>query len=80
MSWRWRGGNSILPLIYSSFKPPVIALRVRFCRLYGILALVRNTQTLYFLLRSRDEAGASHWIDVYLEQAISGDQQIYELP
>ena len=41
------GGNSIVPLIYYSFKPPVIALWVRFCTLYGIPALVRNTQTLY---------------------------------
>ena len=72
------GGNSIVPLIYSSFKPPVIALWVRFCGLYGIPALVRNTQTLYTLIRARDGEGASHWIDSYLEQAISGSQQIYE--
>lgn len=73
------GGNSIVPLIYYSFKPPVIALWVRFCSLYGIPALVRNTQTLYALLCSRNLQGASHWIDAYLEQAISGSQQIYGL-
>ena len=72
------GGNSIVPLIYYSFKPPVIALWVRFCTLYGIPALVRNTQTLYSLLRARDAQGASRWIDAYLEQAISGGQQIYQ--
>ena len=71
------GGNSIVPLIYYSFKPPVIALWTRFCTLYGIPALVRNTQTLYALLRARDLEGASRWIDEYLEQAISGTQQIY---
>ena len=70
------GGNSIVPLIYYSFKPPVIALWVRFCTLYGIPALVRNTQTLYSLLRARDAQGASRWIDAYLEQAISGGPQI----
>ena len=74
------GGNSIVPLIYYSFKPPVIALWVRFCNLYGILALVRNTETLYSYLRARDTDGASRWIDTYLEQAISGDQQIYGDP
>ncbi len=74
------GGNSIVPLIYYSFKPPVIALWVRFCNRYGIPALVNNTQTLYSLLCARDLEGASRWIDIYLEQAISGNQQIYEAP
>lgn len=73
------GGNSIVPLIYSSFKPPVIALWVRFCNLYGIPALVDNTTTLYTLIRNRDADGASRWIETYLEQAINGNQQIYEL-
>ena len=70
-------GNSIVPLIYSSFKPPVIALWIRFCNLYGIPALVHNTQTLYTLVQNRDADGASRWIETYLEQAISGIQQIY---
>lgn len=72
------GGNSIVPLIYYSFKPPVIALWVRFCNLYGIPALVSNTQPLYTLLCARDAPGAFRWIDEYLEQAISGSQQIYQ--
>ena len=70
-------GNSIVPLIYSSFKPPVIALWIRFCSLYGIPALVHNTQTLYALVQNRDAEGASRWIETYLEQAIRGSQQIY---
>lgn len=72
------GGNSILPLIYYSFKAPVITLWVRFCRLYGIGALYHNTETLYTHLCARDAQAAAHWIDTYLEQAISGSQQIYE--
>ncbi len=71
------GGNSILPLIYYSFKAPVITLWVRFCRLYGIEALCRNTETLYTYLRARDLTAASQWIDTYLGKAISGSQQIY---
>ena len=70
------GGNSIVPLIYSSFKLPVIALWVRFCNLHGIPALVHNTQTLYTLIRNRDADGAFRWIEAYLEQAINGDRQI----
>lgn len=72
------GGNSIVPLIYYSFKSPVIALWIRFCNLYGIPALVHNTQILYTFIRDRDQDGASQWIDTSLEQAISGNQQIYE--
>lgn len=72
------GGNSIVPLIYYSFRSPVMTLWVRFCNLHGIPALVHNTQTLYTFIRDRDRSGASKWIDAYLEQAISGDQQIYK--
>lgn len=71
------GGNSILPLIYYSFKAPVITLWIRFCRLYGIEALCRNTETLYTYLRARNEEAAARWIDTYLGKAISGSQQIY---
>ena len=72
------GGNSILPLIYYSFKAPVITLWLRFCRMYGIGALCRNTETLYNYLCRRDMDGAERWIDAYLKQAIDGSQQIYE--
>ncbi len=71
------GGNSIVPLIYYSFRSPVITLWIRFCNLYGVDALVSNTRTLYSLILSRDSAGAARWIDEYLENAISGGQQIY---
>ena len=72
------GGNTILPLIYYSFKDPLVALWVRFCGRYGNLALVRNTETLYSFLKKRDADGAICWINAYLERIISGSQQIYE--
>lgn len=72
------GGNQILPLIYSSFKVPCIALWIRFCRKYGVEALHYNMKRLYETLLSRDRAAADAWIDEYLGEAISGDQQIYE--
>lgn len=72
------GGNSILPLIYSSFKVPCISLWVRFCRKFGVPALHANVRTLYGFILSRDTSGAKHWIDTYLTEAISGTQQIYE--
>lgn len=71
------GGNSILPLIYYSFRAPVITLWIRFYKMYGLQALCKNTETLYSYLRSRDIQGASRWIDEYLGEAIHGCQQIY---
>ena len=71
-------GNSILPLIYYSFKDPVITLWVRFCKLYGVEALCFNTKTLYNHICARNAESAALWINEYLEQAISGNQQIYE--
>ncbi len=70
--------NSILPLIYYSFKDPVINLWIRFCKLYGVEALSYNTKTLYNHICARDTEATANWIDEYLEQAISGNQQIYE--
>lgn len=72
------GRNQILPLIYSSFQVPVIALWVRFCRKYGVEALHYNMNRLCQALVSRDKEAAGAWIDEYLGQAISGNQQIYE--
>lgn len=72
------GGNNILPLIYTSFKVPCTALWIRFCRKYGVAALYSNIEELYRLLLNRDKEGAMGWSAKYLEEAISGDQQIYE--
>lgn len=72
------GGNHILPLIYSSFKVPCIALWIRFCRKYGVKALHYNVEQLYRHLLNRDKFSAAAWIDQYLGEAISGNQQIYE--
>lgn len=71
------GGNNILPLIYTSFKVPCTALWIRFCRKYGVDALYNNIEELYRLLLNRDIEGALCWSTKYLEEAISGDQQIY---
>lgn len=72
------GGNTILPLIYSSFKVPCTALWIRFCRKFGVAALHSNMEELYRLLLNRDKAGAAEWSEKYLSEAISGNQQIYE--
>lgn len=72
------GGNSILPLIYSSFKVPCTALWIRFCRRYGVKSLHSNMERLYRYMLDRDADGARKWINQYLNEAIRGAQQIYE--
>lgn len=72
------GGNHILPLIYTSFKVPCMALWIRFCRKYGVKALRSNMEELYRHLLNRDKAGAKLWSNTYLAEAIYGSQQIYE--
>ncbi len=72
------GGNSILPLIYSSFKVPCTALWIRFCRKYGVAALHSNVEQLYRHMLDRNIDGARNWINDYLSEAITGTQQIYE--
>ena len=72
------GGNTILPLLFNSFKDPLIALWTRYCGRYGNLALVRSTETLYTFTKNRDADGAVCWINAYLKRVISGSQQIYE--
>ncbi|WP_334105370.1 FadR/GntR family transcriptional regulator [Muricomes intestini] len=71
-------GNTVLTLIYSSFKDICIVLWVRFCKLYGIDALYDNIITLQGHLEKRDKDGTYQWIQYYLGEAIEGTQQIYE--
>ncbi len=71
------GNNSILPLIYYSFRAPVISLWTRFCSIHGIDALYHNMHTLYEYIKNRDRAASHQWSDTYLMEAISGHQQIY---
>lgn len=70
-------GNTLLPLIFSSFKVPVISLWERFCQLYGVKELHRNTNALLHYLDARDTEGAIKWVDTYLNEAIDGKRSIY---
>jgi len=71
------GSNSILPLIYTSFKPVVTQLWLRYCRRFGTAALSDNTRSLASFVFARDRDGARRCTNVHLDTAISGSQQIY---
>ncbi len=71
------GSNSILPLIYISFKPVVTQLWLQFCRRYGTDALYDSTRCLAECIFARDREAARHCTDEHLDSAISGRRQIY---
>lgn len=70
--------NSIMPLIYISFKPVVTQLWKRFCLRYGKEALYDNTLSLYKCIRERDVEATRRCTDKSLDNALTGEQQIFE--
>lgn len=70
-------GNTLIPLIFYSFKVPVLTLWNRFCTLYGIPALYANTHTLWSHISRRDREGAISWVEASLAESITGSRPIY---
>ena len=70
-------GNTLIPLIFCSFKVAVTSLWERFCILYGIPALYENTYNLWTFLKNRDLNGAVSWIDKSVRESIDGNRKIY---
>lgn len=70
-------GNTLMPLIFSSFRSPVITLWERFCRLYGIQALYENTLNLYQCIEEGDLSKAIKWLNTSLNETIHGNRPIY---
>lgn len=70
-------GNTLIPLIFQSFRPAVLTLWMRFCSLYGADAIYKNTFILWSYLKRRDAAGAVKWIEDSLNESIQGKREIY---
>ncbi len=70
-------GNTLLPLIFQSFKVPVLTLWERFCSLYGIEALYRNTYSLWTQLELGNWEDAIAFINHSLDTTINGSRPIY---
>lgn len=70
-------GNTLLPLIFYSFKYPILNLWERFCRMHGIDSLYRNTSGLFKCIEERDLPKAIAGIEFSLNDAINGKRQIY---
>jgi DNA-binding FadR family transcriptional regulator len=70
-------GNTLIPLIFTSFKVPVFAMWERFCALYGRKALYENHYGLWETLRDRDFPAAVEWIKESIGASIDGARPIY---
>ncbi len=70
-------GNTLLPLIFSSFKSPITTLWERFYQLYGLEALYNNTAVLCGYIERRDVKKAVEWINKSIDDTIKGNRQIY---
>lgn len=70
-------GNTLIPLIFQSFKAPVFTMWERFCNLYGIQTLYESNYKMWTYIRDRDTKGAITWIQHSMGQCINGDWEIY---
>lgn len=70
-------GNSLLPLIFQSFRAPIFSMWERFCIRYGIPALYESNYALWTYIRDRDTDGAISYMNQSITECISGSKQIY---
>ncbi len=70
-------GNTLLPLIFYSFRAPNTTLFERFFRLYGFDAMRRRTDALCLAIRARDLVTSKEVLSRSIEETISGSTRIY---
>lgn len=70
--------NTLLPLIYRSFRIPITHLWIRFAQKHGNKTLCHNAGTILEALKARDKDAARDAVSQSLNRAISGENRIYE--
>ena len=70
-------GNTLLPLIFYSFKSPDVTLFERFFRLHGFESMRVRTHTICDALRHRDLDAAVNIITHAIEETIDGSTTLY---
>ena len=70
-------GNTLIPLIFHSFKVPILSLWERFCILYGIDSLIKNTSILCYYIEKTDAKKPIACLTITINDTISGKRQIY---
>ncbi len=71
--------NTLLPLIYRSFRVPVTHLWVRFIQRYGNEVVCNSAREILKALKNRDKEGAVASVEKAISASISGSKEIYEL-
>lgn len=70
-------GNTLLPLIFYSFKTPNTELFARFFRMHGFEAMRERTDNLCTALQNRNTDAAIKVIEGSIENTIGGDTTLY---
>ncbi|NLJ91233.1 MAG: FadR family transcriptional regulator [Clostridiales bacterium] len=70
--------NTLLPLIYRSFKIPVNHLWIRFIQKYGNELVYRNAKCVLTALKNRNKEEALACVEEAISSSISGPRQIYD--
>lgn len=70
--------NTLLPLIYRSFRVPVTHLWIRFIEKYGNKLVCNNAQEILKALKNHDREGAVTAVEKAISSSISGANEIYE--
>jgi len=73
-------GNTLLPVVFYSFKELSVSMWERYFRLHGNADLVRNTWDLYACLERRDTREALDTFHSSLKKTIDGMVSIYHKP
>ncbi|MDP4117396.1 MAG: FadR family transcriptional regulator, partial [Bacteroidota bacterium] len=71
-------GNTLLPLIYYSFRAPVLSLWERYGRKYGLETVSGSAARLYNTIVQRDVDAAVRCVEITVGAAIRGAKEIYE--
>lgn len=70
-------GNTLLPLIFYSFRSPNSTLFERYFRLYGYDYMRSRTDELCQAIRDRDTARAVDCINSSIEETLTGSKKLY---
>lgn len=70
-------GNTLLPLIFYSFKAPNTTLFERYFRLHGFETMRKRTDALCVAIRARDLSAAKDILSRSIDETISGNTKIY---
>ncbi len=71
--------NTLLPLIYRSFRVPVTHLWIRFIQKYSNELVCNNAREILTALKNHDKAKAVASVEKAISASISGSNEIYEI-